>query len=60
MNATITQDELNRIEEIRKTYPVYQRYFCCSRTITTRHSFNCPSSPDALGPKDNEDDKPVN
>lgn len=47
------------IETIRLTHPMYQRYWCCTRTIGSKHSRNCPSVPTADGPLDGEDDIPV-
>jgi len=47
---------IETIERIREQYPMYQRYLCCGRTITTRHSKNCPSCPDVDGPADDQDD----
>lgn len=43
-----------QIEEVRKGYPMYQRYLCCSCTIGYRHAQRCPSSPDPLGPADGQ------
>lgn len=45
--------------DLLKEYPMYQRYWCCTRTIGTKHSRNCPSVPTEDGPTDDQDDVPV-
>lgn len=51
--------DLQQIATIRLTYPMYQRYWCCGRTIGTLHGRDCTMTPTPDGPLDGEDDIPV-